>query len=237
MIKRGLGVLGLLSLAWAGCLQADAAAPLSATAAVDAPVAAAVSGVAADSTDPDVYYAPEENGDASGEMGGSQGAVGSLPGSASYLSHARVVPFEWGHPDKPLDGVDLFLNDHYVGSGTLTLDGYLVQRDALGLTAHKDGYEEALRPQVRVPMEGDLRVALLSDNAASWTTTPGWVIGLGLVVGSLLTYNSNGGNTGLGLLGGGVGVIAVTQLIARFIQMPALRHSVETYNQKQEPAP
>ncbi len=83
--------------------------------------------------DQDVYYAPEENGDASGEMGASQGAVGSLPGSASYLSHAKLMPFEWGHPGKALDGVELYLNGQFLGSSPLSLDGYMVQRTQLNL--------------------------------------------------------------------------------------------------------
>jgi hypothetical protein len=218
------------------------AAALSPTANDLSPGAQALEGAAdaADSAgtpDSDVYYAPEESGDASGEMGASQGAVGSLPGSASYLSHARLLPFAWGHPDKPLDGVELYLNGQYLGNSPLSLDNYMVQRAQLVLGARKDGYEEAQREHVKIPVEGDLRVALLSDNAAGWYTTPAWVVGLGLILGAVAAYNDSNGSTGVGLAGAGVGVIALSQLTARFIHLPALRRQVDAYNAQTAPAP
>lgn len=187
--------------------------------------------------DEDVYYAPEEEGEASGVMGGSQGAVGSLPGSASYLSHAHVIPFQWGHPEKPLDEVELFLNGQYLGKSPVTLDNFMVQRVQLSLTAHKEGFEEAERPKVSVPADGDLRIALMDEGAASWYTTPAWVVGLGLVAGAIGAYNGGSSTGALALAGGGVGVIALSQLTARLVHLPAVRHDVEAYNQRFEPAP
>jgi hypothetical protein len=242
MIER----ITLIGCLWMGLgLTAPLAADdVSPTAAASAPAptalataqAQAVSG-SADAEDQDVYYAPEESGDASGEMGASQGAVGSLPGSASYLSHARLVPFEWGHPDKALDGVELYLNGQFLGSSPLSLDGYMVQRTQLSLGARKDGYEESERANVKIPVEGDLRVALLSENAAGWYTTPAWLVGLGLILGAAAASNNGSGSTGVGLAGAGVGVIALSQLTARFIHLPALRRQVDAYNSKTEAAP
>lgn len=187
--------------------------------------------------DEDVYYAPEEEGEASGVMGGSQGAVGSLPGSASYVSHARLVPFQWGHPDKPLEDVELFLNGQYLGKSPVHLENYLVQRVQLTLTARREGYEEAERPKVSVPAEGDLRIAMMDEGAASWYTTPAWIVGLGLVAGAIGAYNGGSSTGGLALAGGGVGVIALSQLTARLVHLPAIRRDVEAYNQRYEPAP
>jgi hypothetical protein len=236
MIERLMMSLGLAA-ALAAPLAADAVTP---SAGALTPSAAAQPGSVSPSTgleDQDVYYAPEENGDASGEMGASQGAVGSLPGGASYLSHAKLMPFEWGHPDKPLDGVELFLNGQFLGSSPLSLDGYMVQRLQLTLGARKDGYEEAERAHVKIPVEGELRVALLNENAASWYTTPAWVLGLGLVVAAAAASNNGSGSTGVGLAGAGVGVIAISQLAARFFHLPALRRQVEAYNSRSEAAP
>jgi hypothetical protein len=188
--------------------------------------------------DEDIYYAPEEGGDASGELGASQGAVGSLPGSASYLSHAKLEPFEWGRPGQALEGVELFLNGQYLGKSPLSLDNYMVQRVTLPLTARREGYEEAERPQVKLPVEGPLRVALLSEGAARWYTTPAWILGLGLLGASVAVYNNGGNdNAGLGLAGGGLGVICVSQLWARFVHLPALRREVDAYNARMEAAP
>jgi hypothetical protein len=187
--------------------------------------------------DEDIYYAPEENGDASGEMGASQGAVGSLAGSASYLSHAQIVPFEWGHPERRLEGVELFLNGQYLGKSPLGLDNFMVQRSALALTARKEGYEEAERATVKVPVDGPLRIALLNENVASWYTTPSWLLGLGLIAGSVAAYSGGSGSTGIGLAGGGVGVIALSQLAARLLHLPALRRQVDAYNRQTEAAP
>ena len=187
--------------------------------------------------DEDVYYAPEENGDVSGQMGANQGAVGSLPGSESYLSHATIIPFEWGHPERPLNDVELFLNNQYLGKSPLSLENFMVQHSTLSLTAHKNGYEEAERAQVQVPSQGSLRIAVLNENAASWYTTPAWLVGLGLMVGSIVAYSGGSGSTGIGLAAGGVGVISFSQLGARWVHMPALRREVNAYNQHLEPAP
>jgi hypothetical protein len=170
-------------------------------------------------------------------MGASQGAVGSLPGSASYLSHAKLEPFEWGHPEKTLEGAELFLNGQFLGKSPLNLENFMVQRTTMALTARKDGYEEGERAQVKVPVEGSLRIALLSDNAASWYTTPAWLLGLCLIGGSVAAYSGGSGSTGIGLAAGGVGVITFSQLGARLLHMPALRRSVEEYNRRLEPAP
>ena len=237
MIERWIAIVSL-SLA----LPLGAATPVAAPANTPAPAVLesaqpqAVSG-SAGMEDDDVYYAPEESGEVSGEMGASQGAVGSLPGSASYVSHAKLVPFEWGHPEKPLDDVELFLNGQFLGKSPLTLDGYMVQRAQMSLTARKDGFEESERPKVKLPVEGELRIALLNEGAASWYTTPAWIVGLGLVIASVTAYSAGSGNSGVALAGGGVGIIALSQIGAHFLHLPALRKEVEAYNQQAEPAP
>lgn len=240
MIERK-EVLKLLALLGALPALAFAAAPVpvekSAPAVLESAQGQSLSPAAGAMEDSDVYYAPEEEGESSGVMGGSQGAVGSAPGSASYLSHARIVPFEWGHPDEPLKDVELFLNGQFLGKSPVTLENYMVTHAQLDLSARKDGYEEAQRPKVGVPVDGELRIAMMDEGVASWYTTPAWIVGLGLVAGAVGAYNSGSSGTGLVLAGGGVSLIALAQLGARFFQLPALRHDVDEYNQRLEPAP
>lgn len=238
-MKFVVGSLIALSMGPAVGMRAEtaAAAGTPAPAVLESAQPQGVTAAAGALQDEDVYYAPEEEGEASGVMGGSQGAVGSLPGSASYLSHARLVPFQWGHPEKPLEDVELFLNGQYLGKSPLNLDNFMVQRVQLSLTARKEGYEEAERPKVSVPVDGDLRIAMMDEGAAGWYTTPAWIVGLGLVAGAIGAYNGGSSSGGLALAGGGVGVIALSQLTARLVHLPAVRKDVEAYNQRFEPAP
>jgi hypothetical protein len=186
--------------------------------------------------DPDVYYAPEEVSETAAVLGGSAGSVAASPSAgASSMSHARLIPFAWGEPDKPLKGAELFLNGQYLGHSPLSLDSVLVSLKPMTLTAHLDGYEEAVRPAVIVPAEGELRVALLGEDAASWYTTPAWIVGLGMVAGSLAAYNNGNGTVGIALVGGGVAIITLTQLSARLFHLPSLRRDVEAYNQRPQP--
>ncbi len=236
MLKLKIFIIAL-TLGLGGERLARAAEGAVAPAVLESAQPQSVSGGADALEDQDVYYAPEESGDSNGVMGGSQGAVGSLPGSASYLSRARIIPFAWGHPQEPLKDVELFLNGQYLGKGPLTLENYMVKRAQLELSAHKEGYDEAQRPKVALPVEGDVRIALMDDSAASWYTTPAWLVGLGLVGGAVGAYNSGSNGAGLGLAGAGVSIIALSQLGARFMHLPALRRQVEEYNQRIEPNP
>ena len=182
--------------------------------------------------DDDVYYAPDVAED---------GATGATPSAAvaqvqgAYVSRAQlhVIDFTSGHE---VNGAELFLGPDYLGRSPLTLKG-LVVSPGTELGARLDGYEEALRPGLHLPADGEVRVALLRENAASWYTTPAWVLGLGLLAASVAVYRSDNTGPGLALVGGGVGVIALSQLTARFMHLPALRRQVQDYNASPQAVP
>lgn len=188
--------------------------------------------------DQDVYYGPDEQDvSASAQSAASPAPTPAPTGDlGSALTRASVSAFEWGHPERPLVGAELFINGQFLGRSPLRLTGRVVDRSSV-VTARLDGYSEALRGRVQVPAEGEIRVAMASENAAGWYTTPSWVLGLGLLGASLAVYRADNTGPGLALVGGGVSVIAVSQLVARFFHLPALRRAVQDYNSRPEPAP
>lgn len=181
--------------------------------------------------DQDVYYAPDVAEDS---PDGATPTAAALPQGA-YVSRAMLRAFDYSS-GKPLDGVELFLGHDYLGRSPLGLQGLVVGHDAV-LEARLEGYDEASRPGLRLPAEGEVSIALLRENPVGWYTTPSWVVGLGLLVGSVFVYRSDNPGPGLALVGGGVGLIALSQLAARFWHVPALRREVEAYNGRPEAAP
>ncbi|HTB34109.1 MAG TPA: hypothetical protein VK842_04555, partial [bacterium] len=111
-----------------------------------------------------IYYAPVDESPAA-----QSGPGGSL------LSRARIEPFAWGQAGRGLDAVELYVDGQYLGRGPLSLGGLVVDADGVSLDARADGYEDALRPRVRLPADGPVAVALLPRDAAWPITTPGWV--------------------------------------------------------------
>jgi hypothetical protein len=205
-----------LGLAAAG-LRADgpvAAADLSPAAAMDG-----------------IYYAPVDDSPAAASAEAQAGGGGSL------LSRAKIVPFAWGHPGLGLDSVELYVDGQYLGRSPLSLDSRVVDAAGVSLDARADGYEDALRPRVRLPADGSVAVALLPRDAAWPVTTPGWILGLGLVAAGMLVYRSDTPGPGLALASGGLLSVALTQLWARWIRLPALRAKVAAYNGSPDPAP
>jgi len=212
-----------MALACAGPLRADNAAAQALTAtATAAPGADAEEGI---------YYGPDP-------VSAGADALPAGAQAASFLSHARITAFAWGAPQRALTGAEVVLNGTYLGTSPLELQGLLVEGGAPGrLALRLDGFSEGLRPALKLPAEGEVRVALLDDNAGAWISTPSWVLGLGLLAASVLAYRSESAQTGLGLAGGGIAVIAVSQLLLRWVAMPALRRAVRAYNARPEAAP
>jgi hypothetical protein len=173
-----------------------------------------------------VVYAP---------AGADNGDAAALEGS--YLSRARISVFAWGRPQEELSGADVVLNGNYIGRSPVALKGIVMDQQDARLSARLDGYSEALRPAVRMPADGVVRVAVLSDNASAWYTAPGWVLGVGLLAASVALTRSDNTGAGLALAGAGVGAVALTQLVSRLAQLPLLRRAVERYNASREAAP
>jgi hypothetical protein len=176
--------------------------------------------------DDGIYYAPVD-----------ESAVAQPGSSGSLLSRAQILPFAWGHPGRSLDAVELYVDQTYLGRSPLVLDGLVVDAAGSSLDARADGYEEALRPRVRLPPDGPVAVAMLPRDAAWPVTTPGWVLGLGLVAAGLAVYRSDSPSLGLSLAGGGLLSVGLTQLWARWIRLPALRAQVDAFNASPDPAP
>lgn len=186
--------------------------------------------------DDDVYYAPIDDVAAdTTEAVAASASAQTLP-QGSFLSHARFYAYDLS-TGKTLQGAELFMDGTYVGNSPLDLTDHLVGKPVLSLSARMDGYSEGLRPAVQFPAEGAVSVALVADNAASWYTTPAWVVGLGLLAASALTYDNNRPSSGLAAAGGGLAVISLSQLGARFIHLPALRRRAKAINEHSEPAP
>jgi hypothetical protein len=175
----------------------------------------------------DALYAPE-------------GESATAETSPSYYSSAKVIAFDSSRPAEALKDVEIFLDGAFVGKTPLELSGVLVNKPSFALTARVNGYEEAVRPAVQIPAQGELRVAMAGDNAASWYTAPSFVIGLGLIAGAVVAYSQNNGSSssvGASLVGSGLGLIGLSQAVARLFHLPALRRQAEDYNRKHEAAP
>jgi hypothetical protein len=127
-----------------------------------------------------------------------------------------------------------------MGKSPLELSGLLVGKPLVSVAARLSGYAEGLRPAVAIPREGEARVYLAGDSAAAWYTTPSWVLGLLMIAGSVAAYSQNNpesSSTGIALLGSGVGVIAISQAVARFWHIPAAAKRAEAMNAGREPLP
>ena len=182
----------------------------------------------------DALYAPEE------ESGTAESAAVSAPRGASYYSTAKISAVDFGHDSRPIEGAEFFIDGRFVGKSPLDLSGFLINKPAVTLTARLAGYHEAAREAVHIPAEGEARILMVGDNAVSWYTTPSWVTGLLLLGGAVAAY-SNGSNgnssTGIALVSGGVGVIVISQAIARLIHLPGLDKDVAALNAKGDPIP
>jgi hypothetical protein len=180
----------------------------------------------------DALYAPEEATPTAQESGAPEAR------GASYYSSARVVAVDLGRGGREIEGAEIFIGGRYLGKSPLDLEGFLVDAPLLSLSARLPGYAESLRPALRVPPEGEIRVGLAGDNAASWYTTPSFVAGILMLAGAAASYAQNtpsGSETGAALLGGGVGVILISQAVARLFHLPALHKRVEAWNASHEP--
>ena len=179
----------------------------------------------------DALYAPEEM---------TYTAAAAETGRATFYSSAKLVALDISHPAVPLEDAELFLDGNYVGKSPLSLEAYLVDKPSLALTARLPGWREASRLALLLPADGDVRIYLAGEGSTSWYTRPAFGIGLAMLAGSIAAYSQNSPSTtalGTGLVAGGVSVIAVTQVIARFFHLPALIARADALNAKAEPAP
>ncbi|HTB35010.1 MAG TPA: hypothetical protein VK842_09110 [bacterium] len=207
----------MLLLLGALCLGGSARPAWAADAAADLSPAAGDDGM---------YYAPVDDSPAA-----------QLSGGGSLLTRARISPFAWGSPGRGLDLVEIYVDGNYLGRTPLSLGGMVVDAAGVSLGARAEGYEDALRPRVRLPDDGPVAVAMLPSDAAWPVTTPGWALGLGLVAAGMLVYRSDAPATGLSLAAGGLLSVGLTQLWARWVSMPALRARVDAYNASPDPEP
>lgn len=180
----------------------------------------------------DVLYAPESV---------TPEAAGARPqGGASYYSQARLLASDFGHSGRLLEGAELFIDGKFVGNSPVTLNGFFVDKRKVAFSARMPGYGESDRMDFLLPAEGDARIYLMSDNAASWFTTPSFVAGLLAAGASLFAYSQNrpgSSSVGLSLVVGGAAVIAVAQVVARFIYLPGLEKQMAQKNNDQKAMP
>lgn len=233
-------IFWILMLGMAGGARADltpsasTAAPTTLSVGASAPLNPGAE-VAPELRESDVYFAPEDLGEYTGQMGASSSVTLA---AGTFYSRAHVRAYS-GVDRKLLDGTELFLDGQFIGKSPVELTEFLVARDRYPLTARLDGWSEAQRPAISVPRDGELRIYLAPEDAGAWYTLPGALGGMTLLVLGLVTYsNTNGGpQVGLSLAGAGVGLIALTQGLARYVHAPALRRQVERMNAGSEAAP
>ena len=154
----------------------------------------------------------------------------------AFLSRASIHAFDIAS-GKAVEGAEVFVAGAYLGRTPLQLKEHVVPKPQPPVAVRMDGYAEGLRPAVSVPADGQVAVALASDSSAGWYTTPAWVLGLGLLAASAAVYDANNSAPGLALAGGGMAVISLSQLAARFMHLPALRRKADAYNASPQPVP
>jgi hypothetical protein len=182
----------------------------------------------------DALYAPED------VTGSAEDAASPAPQGGSFYSSAKIVVSDFSRPATLLEGAELFIDGQYLGKSPLQLSGLLISKPTVALSARLPGYDEALRPAVQFPAEGEVRISALGDNAVSWYTTQSWVVGLLMIGGAIAAYSQNsqeGSQAGIALVGGGVAVIGISQAVARIFHLPALRRDLEALNAKPAPRP
>jgi hypothetical protein len=159
--------------------------------------------------------------------------VSSTP---SYYSLAEIWAYEWGKPDQPLKGANLFLDGKLLGASPLALKPLLVNKPFFQLSAQMPGYREGMRDSVRIPQEGVVKVAMLPENPDLWFTLPSFFVGLGLVAGGLVAANqeNSGSNANsMALIGSGLGVMGLGYTIS-WAHVPFLEKAVAQANAKNE---
>lgn len=196
----------------------------------DAPQPLSPAAGAEELRDEDVYYAPIDD-----SADGATPSAQALPQGA-YVSRARIHAFDIA-TGQAVDSAELFLGGVYIGRSPLVLKEHVVGKPLPPLAARLDGYSEGERPAVDIPADGAAVVALASERSAGWYTTPAWVLGLGLLGASAALYDANNSGPGLALAGGGLAVISLSQLTARFVHLPGLRKRAEAYNASTVAAP
>lgn len=156
--------------------------------------------------------------------------VSSTP---SYYSLAEIWAYEWGKPDKPLKGASLFLDGKLLGTSPLAVKTLMVNKTAYELSAQMAGFREGVRPAVKIPQEGVVKVAMLPENPDLWYTLPCFLVGLGLVGGGLAAANSGSNSSSVVLISSGVGVMGISYTIS-WLRLPFLERAVAEANSKNE---
>ncbi len=168
---------------------------------------------------------------------GAAGASGLSPTAAAlqpeahYYSTATLGAFAWGSPGRPLPAA-LFLDGRLVGTSPVNLSrGVLVDKPGFALEAQLDGYEEALRPSVALPREGEVKVAMAPLHPGAWYSIPGICLGLGLAAAGFVAAGQGGAAPGAGtaLIAAGAGLIGVSYAVSWF-QKSSVDRAVRRYN-------
>lgn len=155
--------------------------------------------------------------------------------STSYASETVVRIYDFSRPDRFLKDVDLFADGKRLGKSPVTLERFVVNTSGLSFSAYKSGYRELKIKNMVFPRAGEMRLAIVKKNPASFYTTPAFVIGLGLITGSFIAYaqkSEESSLAGVSLLSGGLGLIGFTQVIARFAHIPFIEKKARQANEK-----
>jgi hypothetical protein len=150
----------------------------------------------------------------------------------SYYSQVRIETRDLGS-GQSLEGFHVFLNGKLVGTSPLSLKGFLVNRPKLTLSVEKPDFFEATRKNIHIPPDGIVDIAVLSLNPTRSYTRPSIIGGLALMGGSMIAYaQPEGERIGLGMLLGGLVVVGVTQIVSRWIHLPALKKRLHRQNHR-----
>jgi hypothetical protein len=162
-------------------------------------------------------------------------ATSSAPARESFYITADVRVHRLGK-EESLEGLSVFLDGQLVGQSPLNLSGYLVNRQTATLSVAGAGYLESFRYDVDIPAGGVLDIAVLEENPSRAYTRPAFLLGLALMAGSLVAYaQPEGEQAGLAMLSGGIGLVCLTQIVARWIRLPILKKNLAEHNQRHAP--
>ncbi len=184
---------------------------------------------AAPAEDDTRYFAPEERSPTA-EVGAS---------SASFYSSARVRVFAWPDPEHLLSDAEIFIEGQFAGKSPLNLSSVLIAKPRVAVSSRL-GNIEVSRPAVVFPPEGELRIAMLDPDAGSWYTSPAFVAGVAMLVGSLVSFaqlTPESNSIGMGLMIGSASLVGLTQGIAYLWHRPKLTRGAAEYNAQSEAAP
>ena len=155
------------------------------------------------------------------------------PARENFYSQASLKIHLLGKIDQPLEGFQVFLDGRLLGVNPLPPDSILIDKDSFDLAVSKENYWGASRKRLSIGREGIIDIAVLPQNPTSYYTRPTMLLGVLLMAGSLVAYaQPKGEGTGLAVLGSGLALASLGQIVSRFIHIPALERKLERHNQR-----